>query len=367
MYLFATLICLTLSNLSQADKSTQNANCLLHCEVHKGKAVCGGDGTTYKSFCELQKQECVQGINIGFKCNGNCPCDPVEVEKMDPDTVRKIQSKRAEFQLAEHEKEELNYAQDYFTLEILDEKDIVKHIEKVQKKEKPVCSSSEMSELPARLIDWFHVLKINEKVQEMEDQHIEQEPVMKEENFTNEKIRAMYSTLACTEQKDEEIEKAVCLKPVKWMFHHLDVDNNNFLSATELAEIEEIENEHCIKPFLQSCDFNKDGKVVLSEFCRCLCITPPCTTLIKDLPTIVLRGVPVPMPGFFVPRCDDDGFFMPEQCNPRKECWCVDRNGAELGGTRKTKGKKPKCAAYNTKNPGKKLYPLEVKKENKQK
>jgi len=48
-----------------------------------------------------------------------------------------------------------------------------------------------MAELPTRLIDWFHVLRINEKVQEMKDQRIEQEPVMHEEKFTDEKIKAM--------------------------------------------------------------------------------------------------------------------------------------------------------------------------------
>lgn len=53
------------------------------------------------------------------------------------------------------------------------------------------CKSSEMAELPARLIDWFHVLKVNEKVQEMKDQRIEQEPVMKEESFTDEKLKSM--------------------------------------------------------------------------------------------------------------------------------------------------------------------------------
>lgn len=63
-----------------------------------------------------------------------------------------------------------------------------------------------------------------------------------------------------------------------------------------------------------------------------------------DLPTIVLRGVPKAMPGFFVPRCDEDGFFMSKQCNPKKECWCVDRNGAELMGSRKVKGEDPKCS-----------------------
>lgn len=48
-----------------------------------------------------------------------------------------------------------------------------------------------MSELPSRLIDWFHVLKVNEKAKEMEDERMENEPVMIEEDFTNEKMRAM--------------------------------------------------------------------------------------------------------------------------------------------------------------------------------
>ena len=78
--------------------------------------------------------------------------------------------------------------------------------------------------------------------------------------------------LACSEHKDQEVEKAVCLKPVQWMFHHLDANGDKHLSATELSDIEDIQNEKCIKPFLQSCDLDKDGKVELAEFCRCLCV-----------------------------------------------------------------------------------------------
>lgn len=181
------------------------------------------------------------------------------------------------------------------------------------------CKASEMSELPARLIDWFHVLKVNEKVQEMKDQGIEQEAVMKEDSFSEEKLKSMCkcvysrnnfefyyflskptsfnlfklycfknrlinfelqfffkitdSVLACSDQNDKEIEKAICLKPVQWMFHHLDNNNDGHLSETELGEIEDIQNEQCIKPFLQSCDLDKDGRVELTEFCRCLCVS----------------------------------------------------------------------------------------------
>lgn len=39
--------------------------------------------------------------------------DPPEVVKMDQETVHKIQKSRAEYQLAAHEKEELNHSRDY--------------------------------------------------------------------------------------------------------------------------------------------------------------------------------------------------------------------------------------------------------------
>ena len=48
-----------------------------------------------------------------------------------------------------------------------------------------------MSELPARLIDWFHVLKTNEKEQELKDQGIEKEPILKEMKFLESKLKSI--------------------------------------------------------------------------------------------------------------------------------------------------------------------------------
>lgn len=65
-------------------------------------------------------------------------------------------------------------------------------------------------------------------------------------------------------------------------------------------------------------------------------LAPPCTKAIQSVSTILLGDEPKPI-GKFTPTCDEDGFFAPMQCNRNNGCWCVDRNGAEIKGTR-TKG-----------------------------
>ncbi|CAH2251167.1 Nidogen-1 [Pelobates cultripes] len=48
--------------------------------------------------------------------------------------------------------------------------------------------------------------------------------------------------------------------------------------------------------------------------------------------------------GQFVPQCDENGNYSPRQCHASSgNCWCVDRNGNELNGTRVGPGVIPPC------------------------
>lgn len=39
--------------------------------------------------------------------------------------------------------------------------------------------------------------------------------------------------------------------------------------------------------------------------------------------------------GIFLPTCDEDGYYKATQCHSSVgQCWCVDRYGNELGGSR---------------------------------
>ncbi|KAM6280871.1 nidogen-1 isoform 2-T2 [Porphyrio hochstetteri] len=48
--------------------------------------------------------------------------------------------------------------------------------------------------------------------------------------------------------------------------------------------------------------------------------------------------------GHFIPQCDDHGNYLPTQCHASSGyCWCVDRDGNEIDGTRSRLGVQPPC------------------------
>ncbi|XP_075452916.1 nidogen-1 [Ascaphus truei] len=48
--------------------------------------------------------------------------------------------------------------------------------------------------------------------------------------------------------------------------------------------------------------------------------------------------------GQYVPQCDENGNYIPMQCHASSGyCWCVDRHGNELNGTRSGTGVRPPC------------------------
>ncbi|XP_008305030.1 nidogen-1 [Stegastes partitus] len=55
------------------------------------------------------------------------------------------------------------------------------------------------------------------------------------------------------------------------------------------------------------------------------------------------RG-PRPSVGQYIPKCDENGAYNPMQCHDSTgHCWCVDRNGQEIPGTRSGPGSRPMC------------------------
>ncbi|NIG60349.1 testican [Pontoporia blainvillei] len=126
---------------------------------------------------------------------------------------------------------------------------------------------------------------------------------------------------------------ASCKDSIGWMFSKLDTSADLFLDQTELAAINLDKYEVCIRPFFNSCDTYKDGRVSTAEWCFCFWREkPPC---LAELERIQIQEAAKKKPGVFIPSCDEDGYYRKMQCDQSSsDCWCVDQLGLELTGTR---------------------------------
>lgn len=163
----------------------------------------------------------------------------------------------------------------------------VKYIQKTLTwKHRKTCLPDDMSMLPQRLLDWFHVLKSQMKS----------------------KTGGDFNDLV-------NIKAGCSSKALLWFFNQFDSNNDMLLDTYELDEIENIPYEHCLKQFFYRCDLNKDRMLSLPETCGCFSVEPPCFKLLKNYEIKEDK---------YTPKCDEDGFFESRQCF-KESCWCVNR------------------------------------------
>ncbi|XP_014678278.1 PREDICTED: testican-2-like [Priapulus caudatus] len=101
------------------------------------------------------------------------------------------------------------------------------------------CTDVEMRMMGDRMLDWFHVIMVDAK-------------------------RAGSNVTFI-----KEYWPRLCRKSAGWMFGNLDEDRDDTLSLSELASIENVEYEHCVKPFIDRCDTDMDAKLNREEWCKC--------------------------------------------------------------------------------------------------
>lgn len=70
-------------------------------------------------------------------------------------------------------------------------------------------------------------------------------------------------------QKPKAHFPPACKTEAKWMFGHLDLNNDGCLSLQEMYDLEHDQNERCIKPFIDTCDLDQDNTINTREWCRC--------------------------------------------------------------------------------------------------
>uniref|UniRef100_A0A8B9ZUP1 SPARC (osteonectin), cwcv and kazal like domains proteoglycan 3 n=1 Tax=Anas zonorhyncha TaxID=75864 RepID=A0A8B9ZUP1_9AVES len=126
----------------------------------------------------------------------------------------------------------------------------------------------------------------------------------------------------------------ICKDSLGWMFNRLDTNYDLLLDQSELGSIYLDKNEPCTRAFFNSCDTYKDTLISNNEWCYCFQRQqdPPCQT---ELSNIQKQQGGKKILGQYIPICDEDGYYKPSQCHGSVgQCWCVDRYGNEVTGSR---------------------------------
>ncbi|KAG8302592.1 peptide cross-linking via chondroitin 4-sulfate glycosaminoglycan [Homalodisca vitripennis] len=150
------------------------------------------------------------------------------------------------------------------------------------------CSPAALQAMGDRLLDWFSVIMADAKRRR-------------------------------THNKGKGRFPVGCKGEVRWMFQHLDIDSDSQLSLQELYDLEHDQNEHCIKPFLDACDTDRDIFVSPHEWCKCFDKTDrPCAAVKRRITSNI---------GVYVPECDGEGYYQATQCHSSVGMyWCVDKH-----------------------------------------
>ncbi|XP_004836255.1 testican-1 isoform X3 [Heterocephalus glaber] len=179
------------------------------------------------------------------------------------------------------------------------------------KAEKNACTDKELRNLASRLKDWFGAL------------HEDANRVIKPTSSDTAQGRFDTSILP------------ICKDSLGWMFNKLDMNYDLLLDHSEINAIYLDKYEPCIKPLFNSCDSFKDGKLSNNEWCYCF-QKPGGLPCQNEMNRIQKLSKGKSLLGAFIPRCNEEGYYKATQCHGSTgQCWCVDKYGNELAGSRK--------------------------------
>ncbi|XP_030643939.1 testican-3 isoform X1 [Chanos chanos] len=171
------------------------------------------------------------------------------------------------------------------------------------------CTDTEIKGVVSKLRDWFKVLYEN--------------------GNTNKKLKFQRP-----EKKLDMSKQAICKDSLGWMFTRLDTNFDLMLDQSELSSLSLDKSDPCTKAFLQSCDTFPDQLISSNEWCSCFQRQQdsPCQSEIASINT---QQAGKKLLGQYIPACDEDGFYKTHQCHGSSgQCWCVDRYGNEVAGSR---------------------------------
>ncbi|KAG8191178.1 hypothetical protein JTE90_011862 [Oedothorax gibbosus] len=303
-------------------KKAQTEDPCIPCPVLKPDFVCGSDNHTYSSVCRMEFRNCMHRASVAVSCKGFCPCKNA---KNDDD-------KNKEFQMKDRWNRYMNKYQN-----------TVKKPTSPPKSPKKNHSSNKIAKNSLLINDATTVstdtmMKPSKSYHKVSTQIAEKNCNANELKAMGDRLLDWFSVVMADHRRGQSRRRSFrlshtqlpdCKPEVSWMFQHLDTDGDLKLSLQELYDLENDEQEHCLRPYLMDCDADNDLGLSPQEWCACFDKSQrPCASALRRIPTGLVGG--------YTPVCDGEGYYLPTQCHTGSgTCWCVDRHGVEFTNTRR--------------------------------
>ncbi|XP_055373810.1 proteoglycan Cow [Condylostylus longicornis] len=334
------------------DPNDRNEDNCKPCPIVKPVFLCGTDNRTYSSLCRLDYHNCIHSTSIRIACKGFCPCkDNMKLQRLNAKQNNVKHNKKLVMREQNNELKDMKYEDDnnqqlnHIDSQITFTPEEIKYDNKHYKYLKYNSFKKDMQEDKHKSRGYNEVIdKKSNKIPNTNSRYPSKSIECKPQQLTaigNRLLDWFSVIMADSKKRRQHSQKSkahfppACKAEAKWMFGHLDLNNDGYLSLQELYDLEHDQNERCIKPFIDTCDLDKDNTINTREWCRCFERTDrPCAA--------VRRRISGDYIGEYAPDCDAQGFYKPTQChNSVGVCWCVDKHGVEFANTR-TRGK-PNC------------------------
>ncbi|XP_072018955.1 SPARC-related modular calcium-binding protein 1-like isoform X2 [Amphiura filiformis] len=399
---FATRFPLTNEDVSS--RSSKSVSCIKDCSQAKARPICGSDGRTFNSRCDLKNARCI-GRRIRVRHKGPCP-----VEKSRCLTERAATQQLAETSTAGVFIPQCNPDGSYATVQC--------HVSFgycwcVTEDGRPIPGSSVRNQRP--LCNGEENIDTQRPNTQMPDEKSECSQEDRATFNTNLKniFREEYDRLPADVVSNTATDILALIdeerKVIDWKFTDLDVNADSMLDKKELRDLRRlvkkiVKPKKCAKTLVSHCDMDKDEAIARTEWLFCLGVDNISFRLFLSLnsdeqpeeptgnsdsreadpgPILTTKQVIItpqetessnsaaasdesvvgpqsceverqkaifeaerlPNSGVFIPQCKNDGSFKAVQCHDEAQyCWCVYVDtGRPIPGTSSKASNKEDC------------------------
>ncbi|XP_076100643.1 SPARC-related modular calcium-binding protein 1-like isoform X7 [Mytilus galloprovincialis] len=357
-------------------RALRDSDCKIKCSNKQRRPVCGSDGITYASKCDLMKAKRCEKRQVSIqkkgKCSGSKSSTKCQQERTEAQKIARRPT--AGIFIPECKKDgsyvdvQCHAATNYCWCVTKEGRPISGT--SLQGK-KPSCKGKSRTKKSFRNKDRTRKKK---KACRKSDRAEFNKNLM--QTFIKEYERAKsLTTSSNTEESLNNSDNSREKRVAEWKFSELDRNKDNKLRRKEVRSLKKmvkkvIKPRACAKTFISYCDYDQNKRIEKGEWTSCLGVDlngnrgrtrqetkdnarpkprePPqieeTRSCIEEREAALIQNKQDPTGGTFIPSCTNTGLWSQAQChNSSGYCWCVhEASGKPIPGTSALK-ELPKC------------------------